>query len=102
MDGAAVTRDAAAEATAAGAGLEQRLTEASALPKASLGPVLTALKQDIDAATMSYGLKVGGCAHACVSAAILSCCLVARAPLRERGASDQARKRLKSARACIA
>ena len=91
MHGPAVTREAAAEATAAGAALEKRLTEASALPKASLGPVLTALKQDIDAATMSYGLKVGRCAHACacVSAAILSCCLRARGPLRDRGASDQ-------------
>jgi alanyl-tRNA synthetase len=53
----AVTREAAAEAMAAGDALVQRLEDAAKIPKAELGPVLTALKQDLDGATMSYGLK---------------------------------------------
>ena len=37
--------------------MEQRLKEADALPKAHLGPLLTALKQELDAVTMSTALK---------------------------------------------
>jgi len=53
----AVTRDVAQQAIATGVALQARLKSAAAMPKNELGQILTALKQDIDAATMSYGLK---------------------------------------------
>ena len=53
----AVTSQLAAQAHATGDALSARLDALGTVPKAELGPELAGLKQELDAAVMSYGRK---------------------------------------------